>query len=387
MRLLANENVPAAVVDDLRAAGHDVAWVRLDSPGGKDEVVLARACREARTVLTIDKDFGEMAFRPGLPAAAGVILVRLRAASPAALAAPFSKEIPDADLWLPPSKESLVADLVAALAERASVLLVGEPGVGKTCVLRALRRRLPQQGFRLTDCNNVTLGRRDFYRQLCVALGLSPSATAAAVFCAVSTHVEDLVNERVHPVFLLDEAHLPHQDTLDHLHILLNYQWDSRALLSLLLVGLPELQDRLALRRNRSLYSRLHHRFVVGQLTPDDTAEYLRVRRRVPAARRTERVLEGVDLGGFSASRWTGTTRTPTRATRRRPGGEAEPTDAGAKKRRRPGGESSPAGRTGGAAARTARQPEAPHKSRMRPCHPFRWTFTGYPLQTGVQDV
>jgi type II secretory pathway predicted ATPase ExeA len=192
--------------------------------------------------------------------------------------APFSKEISDADLWLPPSKESLVADLVAALAERASVLLVGEPGVGKTCVLRALRHRLPHHGFRLTYCHNVTLGRRDFYRQLCVALGLSPSATAAAVFYAVSTHVQDLVNERVHPVFLLDEAHLLHQDTLDHLHILLNYEWDSRALLSLVLVGLPELQDRLELRRNRSLHSRIHHRFSVGQLAAEDTAEYLRAR-------------------------------------------------------------------------------------------------------------
>ena len=193
---------------------------------------------------------------------------------------PFSKEIPDSDLWLPPSKESVVTDLVAALGERSSVLLVGEPGVGKTCVLRALLHRLPHAGFRLTYCHNVTLGRRDFYRQLCVALGLSPSATAAAVFYAVSTHVEDLVNERVHPAFLLDEAHLLHQDTLDHLHILLNYQWDSRALLSLILVGLPELQDRLELRRNRSLYSRLHHRFAIGQLTSDDTAEYLRVRLR-----------------------------------------------------------------------------------------------------------
>lgn len=194
--------------------------------------------------------------------------------------APFSKEIPDTDLWLPSSKQTLVDDLVAALADRASVLLVGEPGVGKTCVLRALRRGLPAQGFRLTYCHNATLGRRDFYRQLCLALGLSPSATAAAVFYAVSNHVEDLAKERVFPVFLLDEAHLLHQDTLDHLHILLNYQWDSRALLSLVLVGLPELHDRLVLRRNRSLSSRIHHRFVVDSLSPDDSAEYLRYRLR-----------------------------------------------------------------------------------------------------------
>lgn len=92
--------------------------------------------------------------------------------------------------------------------------------------------------------------------------------------------VEDLAKERVHPVFLLDEAHLLHQDTLDHLHILLNYQWDCRALLSLILVGLPELGDRLTLRRNRSLFSRLHDRLSIDALSPDDTAEYLRMRLR-----------------------------------------------------------------------------------------------------------
>ena len=191
---------------------------------------------------------------------------------------PFSKEISDGDLWLPASKQAVVDDLCEAVQERASVVLVGEPGVGKTCVLRALRHRLPNAGFRLTYCHNATLGRRDFYRQLCLALGLSPSATAAAVFYAVSSHVEELGKERVHPVFLLDEAHLLHQDVLDHLHILLNYQWDSKALLSLVLVGLPELDGRLALRRNRSLYSRLARRLNIEPLTPEDTAEYLRLR-------------------------------------------------------------------------------------------------------------
>jgi type II secretory pathway predicted ATPase ExeA len=192
--------------------------------------------------------------------------------------APFTKEIEDQDLWLPASKRELVDELLDALAARESVALTGEPGVGKTCVLRALRHRLPQQGFRLTYCHNATLGRRDFYRQLCLALGLSPSATAAAVFYAVSSHIEELGRERVFPVFLLDESHLLHQDTLDHLHILLNYEWDRRALLSLVLVGLPELHDRLTLRRNRSLYSRIHRRLHVDPLVPDDTAEYLRVR-------------------------------------------------------------------------------------------------------------
>ena len=138
-------------------------------------------------------------------------------------APPFSKDIEDKDLWLPSSKEEIVEELIESIEEHSSVLLTGDPGTGKTCVLRALRHRLPKESFRLTYCHNATLGRRDFYRQLCLAIGLSPSATAAAVFFAVSSHVEDLGKESVHPVFLLDEAHLLHQDMLDHLHILLNY--------------------------------------------------------------------------------------------------------------------------------------------------------------------
>jgi type II secretory pathway predicted ATPase ExeA len=191
---------------------------------------------------------------------------------------PFHKELEDTELWLPSSKQTVVEELVEALQARGSALLTGEPGVGKTCVLRALRQRLPPSGFRLTYCHNATLGRRDFYRQLCLALGLKPTATAAALFFSITSQVEQLGQERVHPVLLLDEAHLLHQDVLDHLHVLLNYQWDSRALLSLVLVGLPELETRLERRHQRSLYSRLHTRLRLEPLSPDDTAEYLRHR-------------------------------------------------------------------------------------------------------------
>jgi general secretion pathway protein A len=191
---------------------------------------------------------------------------------------PFSKDIADDELWLPESRREIVNQLVEAVEDREHVLLAGEPGVGKTCVLRAVRQRLPQEGFRLTYCHNATLGRRDFYRQLCLTLGLSPKATAAAVFYSVSTHIESLGQQRVHPCFLLDESHLLHQDVLEHLHVLANYEWDSKPLLSIVLVGLPELWQILALRKNRSLWSRIGCRLNLGEARPEDTTEYIHYR-------------------------------------------------------------------------------------------------------------
>lgn len=191
---------------------------------------------------------------------------------------PFDKDIDATHLWLPPSKQQTVDDVVDAVATRQWLLITGDSGGGKSSLLRAVRERLSHDGYRLTYCHNTTLGRRDFYRQICHALGLNPKATAAAVFFAITTHVTELTRERVQPVLLIDEAHLLQQELLDHLHILGNYEWDRAPLLTLILSGLPELEDRLMLRRNRCLYSRLHRRLRLTALEAGDTADYIRHR-------------------------------------------------------------------------------------------------------------
>jgi predicted nuclease of predicted toxin-antitoxin system len=86
VRILANENVPAQVVAALREDSHDVAWVRTETPGQSDSRILQHASEEGRVLLTLDKDFGELAFRFGLPAASGIILLRARTAGPQSLA-------------------------------------------------------------------------------------------------------------------------------------------------------------------------------------------------------------------------------------------------------------------------------------------------------------
>ena len=82
MRLLANENVPGPVVRTLRELGHDVLWAKEDFPGEPDHVLLSRAQTEQRVTVTCDTDFGELAVRSGLPAARGVVLLRIQWSNP-----------------------------------------------------------------------------------------------------------------------------------------------------------------------------------------------------------------------------------------------------------------------------------------------------------------
>jgi predicted nuclease of predicted toxin-antitoxin system len=87
VRLLADENFPRQAVEALRADGHDVLWVRTDMPSAPDRAVLACAQAETRVLVTFDKDFGELAFRIGLPSDCGVILFRIPMADPVSVAA------------------------------------------------------------------------------------------------------------------------------------------------------------------------------------------------------------------------------------------------------------------------------------------------------------
>jgi predicted nuclease of predicted toxin-antitoxin system len=82
VQLLANENFPGDAIAALRRLGNDVSWIREVSPGITDIQVLEFAQQDGRILLTFDKDFGELAFRFGLPASSGIMLFRTSMPSP-----------------------------------------------------------------------------------------------------------------------------------------------------------------------------------------------------------------------------------------------------------------------------------------------------------------
>jgi predicted nuclease of predicted toxin-antitoxin system len=76
VKLLVDVGVGSAVEAWLQAQGHDVLSVRNLDPRMPDDDILALAARDARLVVTMDRDFGELVYRLG-QGHSGVLLLRL----------------------------------------------------------------------------------------------------------------------------------------------------------------------------------------------------------------------------------------------------------------------------------------------------------------------
>ncbi len=82
LKLLANENIPLKSVVFLQKQGYDLKSIGIDNPSITDEQVMKIAINEERTILTFDRDYGELIFKFGYKPKHGVIYLRWNEFSP-----------------------------------------------------------------------------------------------------------------------------------------------------------------------------------------------------------------------------------------------------------------------------------------------------------------
>ena len=82
MKFLANENFPLSSVLYLRNKGYDIIYIGNDNPGISDKLVLSIALKQDRTILTFDRDYGELIFLYHIKPLKGIIYLRLSEFSP-----------------------------------------------------------------------------------------------------------------------------------------------------------------------------------------------------------------------------------------------------------------------------------------------------------------
>jgi predicted nuclease of predicted toxin-antitoxin system len=77
VKLLANENFPLASILFLRGIGYDITSIGEDYSGISDRVVMEIAEAEQRTILTFDRDYGELIYKYSYKPQRGIIYLRL----------------------------------------------------------------------------------------------------------------------------------------------------------------------------------------------------------------------------------------------------------------------------------------------------------------------
>jgi type II secretory pathway predicted ATPase ExeA len=200
---------------------------------------------------------------------------------------PFRKTPDPRYLYLNATYEEALEQLLYAVEERELALLTGEVGSGKTLLSRALVDRLGDR-CEVGMILNPRLSPRQFLRTVASELGVAePRFHAADLLQQIHDRLLELDEAGRTALLVIDEAHLiPGKGTFEEIRLLTNFQLDDRNLIALVLIGQPELRERLRHRAYRALTQRIGAQFHLLPLSEEDTTAYLRHRLKVAGAER-----------------------------------------------------------------------------------------------------
>jgi general secretion pathway protein A len=189
---------------------------------------------------------------------------------------PFERALSPDELFASSAAREAQARLQHLIELRGIGLITGEVGSGKTSVCRQLNAGLHPGLYRLFYVTLSTGNVLDMYKAITWQLGIPVERNRASAYRTIHTEISRLVIEsKIHPVLVVDEAHHLRNEVLEDLRLLTNYAMDSERRLCLLLVGLPELRRRLRMAVHESLTQRIVVRYHLSGLTREETPAYL----------------------------------------------------------------------------------------------------------------
>ena len=191
-------------------------------------------------------------------------------------------------LFLNDTYEEALERLLFAVEELELALLTGEVGSGKTLLTRALVDRLGDR-YEIGMILNPRLSPRQFLRAAAKELGIAePRFHSNDLLEQMHDRLLELDGQGRAALLIVDEAHLiPGKPTFEEIRLLTNFQLDDRNLVAIVLVGQPELRERLRHRTYRALTQRIGVSFDLSPLTVEDAREYLAHRVGVAGGSRT----------------------------------------------------------------------------------------------------
>ncbi|MBQ9606634.1 MAG: ExeA family protein [Lachnospiraceae bacterium] len=190
---------------------------------------------------------------------------------------PFGKDIPAERLYESRQVQDARGRLMYAADRKQFAVVTGDPGCGKSTLIRLLDTSIPKERYSLLYVSDSQLTPRWLYSGLLEQLGIKAHFYRGDAKRQLQKALKSLGEEqKKSAICVLDEAHLLEKETLEEFRFLLNSEFDSASPLSLVLVGQTELWEKLKLQRYTAITQRIDINIVLKPMDRSETGQYIR---------------------------------------------------------------------------------------------------------------
>jgi general secretion pathway protein A len=175
--------------------------------------------------------------------------------------------------------------LLYGIRERKGfVQLTGEVGAGKTTLCRAMLAQL-DGNYSTALILNPILSPDELMKAIATEFGLDVRGMDRLdTVSAINNFLLWQVEQNRDAVLIIDEAQNLTEELLEQVRLLSNLEMDNRKLLQIVLMGQPELRDRLNSPSLRQLRQRITVRYHLSPLSQSEISQYIQHRLRVSGA-------------------------------------------------------------------------------------------------------
>lgn len=184
-------------------------------------------------------------------------------------------------------EEALMRLLYAIKEEKGAAMLTGEYGSGKTVLSRiVIDELIKNEIYEVALIIHPQLAPVEFIQEIIYQLkNETVSGTKPQLLHILQDIIYDNYNGGKKTVILIDEAQIiKDKETLEEIRLFLNFQLNNRFLITLILVGQPELLEKI--KPMPQLQQRLGIKYHLLGLGLNETEEYIRHRLSVAGAKR-----------------------------------------------------------------------------------------------------
>ncbi len=182
--------------------------------------------------------------------------------------------------------------------KKGFIEITGEVGTGKTTICRALLDYL-DKGTKTALILNSNLSSNQMLLTIVEELGLKPRRqNKKAILDVLNNFLIEQLPLGNNVVLIIDESQNLNPSMLEQIRMLSNLETEKEKLLQIVLVGQPELRDKLKLPHLRQLRQRIAVRYHIDPLDRDESAKYIFHRLRVAGSKGhitfTDKALDGI---------------------------------------------------------------------------------------------